>query len=361
VEVLFSWELRVSVVSLGEGGGVTTRQEGLGATSPAVFISQRAAFRSDELVAWYRESGRGDAKQAHRLLEYHVRAGRLHQVKRGVYSNAHRFDPIVIASCLAPDAIIAYASALALHGLTDEDNRVCFLTDSRATSLLFSETLFQPVRVRHHHADMVTLGREGTDVAVTSLVQTFVDCAERLEFAPPLHLLVRAFAQAKKLDLEAVADCARQRGSPLLMSRLAFCIIAAGHYLSGRALGLFVGLGLQRPDYFERRSRGPRNRVIPKLKLVVSPEQYTMFMRADGAATFHEYAQPRGKQDFHVFEEGTRTRRTRPSSLEAEFPGHQALAPRSSVDQAEPTDPRHPPPSRPDVGPGLSTPPDSAK
>jgi hypothetical protein len=28
--------------------------------------------------------------------------------------------------------------------------------------------------------------------------------------------------------------------------------------------------------------------------LIVSPEQYAMYVRADGAATFDEYAQPRG-------------------------------------------------------------------
>jgi hypothetical protein len=48
------------------------------------------------------------------------------------------------------------------------------------------------------------------------------------------------------------------------MSRLAFCLTAAGRYLPPKAQRLLSAGGLQRPDYFARSARTPKDSIIAK-------------------------------------------------------------------------------------------------
>jgi hypothetical protein len=64
----------------GEGTGVSSQQVEVvprESSSPAEFIARHSIFRSEELCAWYRETGRGHEAQVQRLLEYHVRTEKL--------------------------------------------------------------------------------------------------------------------------------------------------------------------------------------------------------------------------------------------------------------------------------------------
>ena len=264
------------------------------ALSPAEFIAWHPVFRVEELSDWYREAGRGDGRQVERLLEYYVREEKLQLIKRGVYAQTQVFDEWLIASRLTPDAVIGFDGALAMRGLIGEGHRVCYLTSLRTRPFCFNETIFQPVRANPFEGGEETMERAGLPVRITSLERTFVDCTERLNLGPELHELVGAFARAKELNVDEVARLAAQRRSQLLMSRLGFCLMATGRSLPREGLRLLLRGALKRPDYFARAARRRGDRIIAKWNLIVSPEQDTMYKRGDGAATFHEYAQPRG-------------------------------------------------------------------
>jgi hypothetical protein len=252
-----------------------------GAASPLAFISQRLVFRVEELVVWYERSGRGDALAAQRSLNYYVRVGRLQRVRRGVYAHADCFDTHLVASRLAPEAILGFDGALSLRGLPGSPYRVSFFTKARTESLSFNDTILQPHRATEAQwfslvGDSITVERGGLFVRATGLERTLVDCVDWLEAGPYLEDLIDAFGTAQ-FDFDKLLRLVRNRHSPLLASRLGCLLTAARRTESPWIFGALAHEGLQRPDYFLRSARTPDDVLISKWNLIVSPKLMSLY------------------------------------------------------------------------------------
>lgn len=57
-----------------------------------------------------------DRPKLARLVNYYVRAGRLHSVRRGVYALKANYSPLEAAIKIFPPAYISFTTALGLHG-----------------------------------------------------------------------------------------------------------------------------------------------------------------------------------------------------------------------------------------------------
>lgn len=251
-----------------------------GAASPMDFISQRAVFRGEEVEAWYEEVQRGGANSSARardLLAWHVRKGKLRIIRRGVYAHANCFDQWLIGSRLRRDAVLAFDAALTLRELAVETYRVSFFTQVQMQSFCFCETEYRAVLVKHPPTEVEIVERAGLPVRVTSLERTFVDCAERLELAPELPALVEAFKRAERLDLDVLLELALRRNSRLLISRLAFFLLASGRALAPSTQLFLEQHGLQRPDYFLRSIRQKGDRIISRWNLIITDEQQALY------------------------------------------------------------------------------------
>lgn len=250
-----------------------------GAASPMDFISQRAVFRGEEVEAWYLETQRAPdpVASARALLAWHVRQKNLQVVRRGVYAHADCFDQWLIGSRLRPDAVLAFDAALTLRELAIESYRICFFTQHQMRSFCFCDTEFRAVLVEHRPTEVETIERAGLPVRVTSLERTFVDCAERLELAPELPALVEAFKRAERLDLDVLLELALRRKSRLLISRLAFLLLASGRALAPSTRLFLEQHGLQRPDYFLRSIRQKGDRIISRWNLIITDEQQALY------------------------------------------------------------------------------------
>ena len=128
-------------------------------------------------------------------VRYYQEAGRLLPIRRGLYSvvpensepSTFRVDPFLIAASLAPDAVLAYHTALEFHGKTYSSFHE-FHTLSRHTvrpfrfqSQRFRILKFPQTLLRQHEE---TFGiqetqREGVTVRVTSFERTLVDVLHR--------------------------------------------------------------------------------------------------------------------------------------------------------------------------------------
>jgi hypothetical protein len=125
-----------------------------------------------------------------------------------VYVAPDFYDPWLLASRLAPDAIIAYDAALLLQRPWREEpvetdvRRVCFLTESRVPRDVSDDITFAPVTppapLTHRWRRLTEIRkRHGVAFTITTVERTIVDLLDRIELAPSVFELWEACAHAR--------------------------------------------------------------------------------------------------------------------------------------------------------------------
>jgi len=188
------------------------------------FFSRHPVFRFDEFAAANEAAGRS-RKATHASLRYHVRTGRLLNLRRGLYRSATNAaaDPWVVGSKLADDAVLAWDAALSFYELTGLGHGMTIMTRERIRHFVHNEVVYAssaPPRSlgRDLGEGIVTVERSGEPVRVTTLERTLVDCLDRLDLGPGLDALWAAFAP-RLLDGSAVVRAALQLGSQSTAAR----------------------------------------------------------------------------------------------------------------------------------------------
>lgn len=220
------------------------------------------------------------------LLSRQRTRGRVVSVRRGVFAvvpigiapEAAHVDPYLVASRLAPDAVLGYHTALELHGHEHSVfHRFQFLTRTAARACSFRSLVYQPVRVARALADddpgVQVMDRLGLDVRVTTLERTLVDALDRPDLCGGWEEVFRSLESIQRVDLGAVVDYA-------LRLRCAMVAAKVGWFLELGAARLGVGddvirtLRARAPkskQYIDRGARG-RHRLVSGWNLVV-PER----------------------------------------------------------------------------------------
>jgi predicted transcriptional regulator of viral defense system len=251
---------------------------------PEAFLTTHSLFTRAELAAVL--SGRTEATVDQHLARWR-RQGRIARVKQGVFVRLDRPgalneappDFIALASRMAPDAAVAYHTALKAHGLAQSlFERLTFITWSKAKPTSFQGRRFVPVRPR---AGLLTadrgerwierLDRAGLEIRVTNVERTVIDVLDRLDLAGGAEEVWRSLQSVPALDPESLEN---------YVTVLASSIVAAkvGFYLETRREELAVSERLlerlrvqipKAPTYMDRRRRG---RLVARWALVVPEE-----------------------------------------------------------------------------------------
>ncbi len=251
---------------------------------PEAFLTTHSLFTRAELVAVLR--GRAEATVDAHLARWR-RQGRIARVKQGVFvrldkpgaPNEAPPDLIALASRMAPDAAVAYHTALEAHGFAQSlFERLTFITSTKAKPTSFEGRRFVPVRPR---AALLTanrgehwierLERRGIEIRITNVERTVVDVLDRLDLAGGVEEVWRSLQSVPALDPESLED---------YVTVLACSIVAAkvGFYLETRREELAVPERLlerlraqipKAPTYMDRRRPG---RLIARWALVVPEE-----------------------------------------------------------------------------------------
>jgi len=178
------------------------------------------------------------------------RLGRIQRVKEGVYlrrdgpDDAPR-DFYALCAKLAPDAVLAYHTALEVHGLAQSVfERLTFATWTKTGRVHFAGRAFEPVRPRkplqgapNQDAWVEVLERAGVAVRVTSLERTVVDVLDRPGLAGGPDEVWRSCRHVTALDLRALEEYVVLLGRPGLTARV-------GWFLETRTEDLAVPLKL---------------------------------------------------------------------------------------------------------------------
>lgn len=173
------------------------------------FFSAHPVFRREEYA---RALGRAaNDRTLSALLTKHLKAGNIRRVARGVFASVppHReaanwvVDRYLAASRLKPDAILAYHSALELHGAAYTDapdvqaltagEPTLFETPNFACRFLKRPEGFAPTR------DTTTVDRAGLLVPVTTLERTIADIFDRPDLAGDAEELWNSLALVERL------------------------------------------------------------------------------------------------------------------------------------------------------------------
>jgi predicted transcriptional regulator of viral defense system len=205
--------------------------------SSSAFFSATPVFgRSEFAKAFGRDSG---DRAVTELLKYHVRAGNIRRIARGVFAAAGTVDRFLAASRLRSGAVIAYRSALELHG--------CAVTPTSEVQLIacgepgLVATADFPCRFislpRHHSVrdGVTTVDREGLAINVTTLERTLVDLFDRYDLAGGADGLFRCLdvivEREEAFDIEALIEFAQRLDNATTAAALGYWLDRERHRL----------------------------------------------------------------------------------------------------------------------------------
>ena len=155
------------------------------------------------------------------------------RLARGLYaSNVGAFrdktpSVLVVASKAAPDAVLAYHTALEAHGVAHTPARtVYFLSSKTVAPFTVRGYRFRRVAAKAARHSSLTTTSSVTEVRagdvlvpVTTRERTLVDCLDRLDLAGGLEELLRSVGSFTTMTSEHVARYVETFGSPTLVAR----------------------------------------------------------------------------------------------------------------------------------------------
>jgi predicted transcriptional regulator of viral defense system len=262
---------------------------------PAEFLHTHALFRREEFT---RTLGRSESRAPATLtkhLQTWRRGGRLYAVRRGVYLRLGpgqkpaqvNVDPLALGSRLAPDAALAYHTALeALGHAQSAFEKLFFVTWSKTRALRFQNRYYVPVRpraslLRAKETFLVRLERAGMEVRATSLERTVVDVLDRPDLAGGMEEVWRSLSSVEALDFAPLARYAALVARPLLTARLGYALEShERRWLTPpRLLATLEAKRPRGPVYLDRRRPG---RLVRRWNLVVPPDMPPSEEMTDG-------------------------------------------------------------------------------
>lgn len=187
------------------------------------FFATHPVFTTDEIAAFLAERGSTSPRTRSNLLQHHARRGHIVLIRRSVWAAVPPGtkpehwspDPYAICARLAPDAIVGYHAALALHGLAYTAwSEYAYLTAAAPRPPFeWRGMTFRPVihpaalrRARRESAGTAVIDRGGVDVRVSTPERTLVDCLHRPELAGGWEEIWRAVDGVQYLNIGAYVD-----------------------------------------------------------------------------------------------------------------------------------------------------------
>lgn len=256
------------------------------ATQLLAFFSAHPVFSRAELTAYLRTRRTTTPEAVDSLLRYHVRAGHLLKLRRGLYAvvptgaepGASPVDSYLLASRLAVDAVLGYHTALGFHGTAHSVfQEFNFLTGTAPRPFQFRGQRFRAVafpqklvRADKQRFGVETRDRAGLDVAVTGLERTLVDLFDRPDLGGGIEEVWRSLATVEFFDLEAVTEYALLLGNATTVAKVGFFLEAHRERLmvSDTQLASLRRHRPRQPHYFERRGAG-KGRLVAGWNLVI--------------------------------------------------------------------------------------------
>lgn len=250
------------------------------------FFMAHPVFTRDELAAALGARGPHSAGTVDSHLGRYLRSGRIGRVKRGVFfvagpgekASKSPVDFLLVASRLAPDAVLSHHSALEAHGYAQSVyERFLFLTERKSKPVTFRGRTFVPVgppaALRRKGLSFVLtteVERRRLLCRVTALERTVVDALDRSDLTGGLEEAWRSLSAAPLLDLPRLLDYVRLRNHATLAAKVGLFLERHQKQFGVKAslLDELRGLRPRQPHYLDRSAGG---RLVRSWNLIVPP------------------------------------------------------------------------------------------
>jgi len=197
-------------------------------------------FTVNELTDFFRETAHSiNSSTLHNSLAYHQKQGHILHIRRGLYYSIHRgissnnypVDPFLVTSKMAEDAVLAYRTALDLHGkLHTVQSEFVYLTKKRVMApFFFRDIKYQAVSIpsslkvsNNETFGVQSVDRLGQKVLVTSLERTLVDVLDRPYLCGSWEEIWRSLESIEYLDIEQVLNYALLLENATTIAKLGF-------------------------------------------------------------------------------------------------------------------------------------------
>lgn len=202
------------------------------------FFFEHAVFRQEEFAAFKAKRGTTNLATIRQALQYYLRNKRIVAIRRGLYAvvppnetpEGLSVDPYLVASKSATDSIIAYHSALELHGVAYSlFQQFTFITRQKIKPFLYQEQRFQPVAIQKilskkkaENFGVETINRAGLEIKITTLDRTFVDVLTRIDLSGGWEEVCRSINSIGVLDVEKVVAYGLKLDSPVVAAKVGF-------------------------------------------------------------------------------------------------------------------------------------------
>ena len=220
------------------------------------------------------------------LLSYYHKTGKLTRIRRSLYAVNPEFsyslavDPYLVAAHASSDAIIAYHTALELHGLAYTTfNEMTYLVNLPVRAFSFNgqyyRSVVQPKSLIDQQQTMYgveTVERQGLVIQITSLERTLVDILDRPDLAGGWEEILRSMDHLVKFNTEKIIDYALLLNKPVTVAKLGYFLEQLPDYLNIDKVQVnrLLALILKQPYYLEPKQKGlGASKYIAKWQLMI--------------------------------------------------------------------------------------------
>ena len=250
-----------------------------------IFLKQPVFTLPDLRHSLDREHSR-NKRSREALVSYHLRHGHLIRIRRGLFAVVPPgadaatcpVDPYLVAAKSADDAVLAYHTALEVHGKAHSVfERFFFQSNKPLRPSAFRTYRFQcvlfPKALREKGQQQFAtkiVERAGLDIRVATLERTLVDVLDRPELGGGWEETWRSLESVEYFDLDLIVEYVKLLGNRTTAAKV-------GYYLQRHAEALMVEdrhlnplrqLRPAQPHYLER---GKRGKLVGDWNLVVPP------------------------------------------------------------------------------------------
>lgn len=249
------------------------------------FLSHNQVFTIEEMrVALEMKR---NCSTLYNLLAYHLQRGHIIRIRKGLYytipigtdPKTYPIDPYLIASKMAPDAVLAYHTSLGFHGkLHFLRNDFIYVTQKKLQPpFVFHNLLFRGISIpkgtsHNTHFGVEIVDYHGCKIRVTSLERTFVDILDRPALIDNWEEIWRSLESIEYLNLQQILGYTRLLNNATTYIRIAFFLDQHREIfnLSEKDLVVFDAFKPKSPHYLVRHSKEPKqlinrwNLIVPK-------------------------------------------------------------------------------------------------
>jgi predicted transcriptional regulator of viral defense system len=248
------------------------------------FFEAHPVFRYEEFAAFMTSQGTNRPESWRQQLSYHQKAGHLIHIRKFLYavkpslSQPQWVDPYLIASKAAESAILAYHTALELHGIAYTTfNAFTFLTNRQMQAFTYAGQRFravcQPKKLvvnKKTEYACEEIKREGISVKLTSLERTIVDVLDRPDLGGGWEEIWRSLDNVTSIDTATMIEYALLLKNATVAAKVGFFLEQRpSHFVvEQKALAKLLSHLPKQPHYMSRDQRG-EGKYIEKWRLIV--------------------------------------------------------------------------------------------